>query len=147
MGAATLKIKRLKRGVHQIAYSDGGLQGHTVRWIIHGELLDGKQATVDGLCELLVSMREGASVYMVHQAPIGRATYTASARVGPKTACAVIALGGILLERLQAFTPGQARPLIRRYNSAAYQVQQNNFAPMNRLFKSLQRGQPPKADS
>lgn len=138
MSEVTLTVKRVKRGVLHVIYTDGGLEGRTLRLVVRGgDLPKGKETPIKVLHDLLLSIPEGSGVYAVYDGPLGAATFTATTRIHPETAATVISVVGLLLRHCQACSPHKARTLIRRFNSAVYQVLRNNFPPMRRLIKTL----------
>lgn len=140
MVTAAVTVRRERRGVYHATYSDGGVEGHLLRFVVRGDLPAGTPVTVGTMHTLLQGMPVGASMHAVYEALIGRATASTSGRFQPEAVSAMLSLANLLVERCELSTPEAARELIRQFNAATYQVFRGNEVPIREMAQRLERG-------
>ncbi len=140
MGVVALSVKRAKRGVHHVTYTDGGVENYSMRFVVRHELPSGEAATVELMHEILQTMPEDRGVYAVYEGPLGASTATVTGRLHPKIVSVVITVTGLLIERCQQCPPDRVNALVREFNEAAYQMFRSNFPPIQELARSLKAG-------
>ena len=140
MVVPTLTLKRVRRGVHHVTYTDGGVQGQSLRFVVRDDGKVSKPAEVEAVRGILESMPEEPGVHAVYEGPLddSPAIFTASARLHPKTVSGVIMVATMLVDRCQRHAPERAEVLIRQFNAAAHQVFRDNFLPIQELTETLE---------
>ena len=138
MGAGTLTVKKKRRDVHHVTFTENGPESHQMRWVIRGEPVG---PTVDAVIALLKTLPEGTRVYIAYwreqlHKDGGTLTMQVTARFQAEAAALLLEITAGVSKKCQE-QPNQASDLAERFCKAAYQVYRDDPAPLAEFVQSV----------
>ena len=137
MTEATVTVKRVRKDVCHVTYSDGGVEGRTLRFVVRGELPQGTAATPEALRGVLQALPEDRGVYAAYSGLLEAMVWTSTVRVPPGGAAVLIEVAEFVAGARERLSAGGAESLARQFNAAASDLFAGNVAPMADLLSLL----------